>query len=162
MLSAPLFSPAGPGRLKAVLRTAVADQQVRQAELKPRLCATLLCELQDSLTDADLGSVDREALASAGIKDYYRQLDLVSRGRRPLATNLFLGIGPGEAAPGDLMHILAEAAVPYILRKDYEGRMRLVGAFVYRVIDGEAIEGNPALVPINNFQVEGLVFRSQC
>jgi hypothetical protein len=131
-----------PDHLRAVWRTAVADQEIRQGDQKPRLSEHELEKVHNSLRSLDLSAADKQTFVSLGLGDYVYQLQDVAYGRRPFCTSKgHIGIGPSEMAAGDLLYILIGAHVPYILRPDTHGRLRLIGeAYVHGIMDGEAME----------------------
>jgi Heterokaryon incompatibility protein (HET) len=139
------------GRAQAVWRTAVADQEIRQGIKKPRLSEERIRTVNDALKNKDLALVDEQTFIGVGLGDYCQQLQLIAQGRRPLlASGGFLGIGPRETEPGDLVFILLGADVPYILRQQsQDDKLRLIGeAYVHGIMDGEAMEGDPAIETI--------------
>jgi hypothetical protein len=68
--------------------------------------------------------------------DMYRLMD-----RRPFMTkNGYVGVGPAEMLPGDVVSIFFGAHVPYVIRQESEHPLlfSLVGdAYVYGIMDGE-------------------------
>jgi hypothetical protein len=139
------------GRAHAVWRTAVADQEIRQGVRKPRLSEEKIRIVHESLKNVDMRLIDSQALIDAGLTDYCQQLQVVAQGRRPLlVSGDYLGIGPRETELGDLVFILLGADTPYILRRNSEDEaLRLIGeAYVHGVMDGEAMEVNPAIETI--------------
>ena len=95
--------------------------------------------------------IDTQTLTHAGLSDYCEQLKEVARGRRPLlASGGYLGIGPCETEQGDLVFILLGSDTPYVLRRhSQDDTLRLIGeAYVHGIMDGEAMEGNPAIETI--------------
>jgi hypothetical protein len=138
-------------RAHTVWRTAVADQEIRQGKRKPRLSEEKIRIIHESLKNMDMSLIDAQTILAAGLSDYFEQIRSVARGRRPLlASDGYLGIGPHETEQGDLVFILLGADTPYILRRQGEdGTLRLIGeAYVHGVMDGETMEGNPALETI--------------
>lgn len=133
---------AEPDHLRAVWRTAVADQEIRQGDQKPRLSEHQLEKVHNSLKSLDLSAADKQTFVSLGLGDYIYQLQDVAYGRRPFCTSKgHIGIGSCEMAAGDLLYILIGTHVPYSLRPDTHGRLRLIGeAYVYGIMDGEAME----------------------
>lgn len=139
------------GQSHAVWRTAVADQEIRQGIRKPRLSEQKIRIVHESLKSVDMSLIDVQTLIGAGLSDYCEQLQVVAQGRRPLlASSCYLGIGPRETEQGDLVFILHGADTPYILRRHSQDKtLRLIGeAYVHGVMDGEAMEGNPAIEAI--------------
>ncbi len=138
-------------RVHAVWRTAVADQEIRQGVRKPRLSEEKIRMVHESLKNVDMRLIDSQTLIGAGLTDYCEQLQVVAQGRRPiLVSGDYLGIGPRETEQGDLVFILLGADTPYILRRNCQDEtLRLIGeAYVHGVMDGEAMEGNPAIETI--------------
>ncbi|KAI0570678.1 Heterokaryon incompatibility protein 6 OR allele-like protein [Pyrenophora tritici-repentis] len=135
----------GPHHLRAVWRTAVADQEIRQGNQKPRLSERGLAKVHNSLRSLDLGTANARTFAQLGLEDYLYQLQDVAYGRRPFCTSKgHIGIGPCQMAPGDLLYLLIGTDVPYILRPDSDGKLRLVGeAYAHGIMDGEAMEDGP-------------------
>jgi hypothetical protein len=134
------------GGAHAVWRTAVADQEIRQGIGKPRLSKEKLHIVHESLKGVDMSVMDAQKLLHAGLSDYCEQLRVVAQGRRPLfASGGYLGIGPRETEQGDLVFILLGADTPYILRRRSQDKtLQLIGeAYIYGVMDGEAMEGSP-------------------
>lgn len=139
------------GREHAVWRAAVADQEIRQGIKKPRFSEERICTVHEALKNKDLTLVNAQTLIGAGLSDYCQQLQVIAQSRRPLlASGGFLGIGPRETEPGDLVFILLGAGVPYILRRhSQDGKLQLIGeAYVHGIMDGEAMEGNPVIETI--------------
>jgi hypothetical protein len=135
------------GRQKIVWRTAVADQEIRQGNTKPKLSEERISSVHEALKDKDLSLTQVQTMIDAGLGDYYEQLQVVAQGRRPLLTSTgYLGIGPNETQPGDVLVILLVAQVPYILRRHSEdSTLRLVGeAYVHGLMNGEAMKESPA------------------
>ena len=64
------------------------------------------------------------------------------RGRRFLVLDTgYIGLGPLEAEIGDLVFIIPEVSVPFVLREE-TGGLKLVGeCYVQNVMDGEVIAG---------------------
>ncbi|KAH6953615.1 heterokaryon incompatibility protein-domain-containing protein [Fusarium avenaceum] len=95
--------------------------------------------LQD--TDWDDGSQTEE------IKHNYRQSMKKMQGKRPFLTRLgYLGWGPAEGQPGDVVVIFCGGRIPFVLRpvdnKDEEEMFSFVGeAYCDGIMDGEATVG---------------------
>ena len=133
-------------RQKTVWRTAVADQEIRQGNKKPRLSYEKLSRVHEALRDKDLSLTTVQTLIEAGLGDYYEQLKVVAPGRRPLSmSDGYYGIGPHETQPGDVLVIFLGAQVPHVLRHYSKGNsFRLVGeAYVHGIMDGEAMKEFP-------------------
>ncbi|OAL52644.1 hypothetical protein IQ07DRAFT_379424 [Pyrenochaeta sp. DS3sAY3a] len=135
--------PLEPDRLRDVWRAAVADQEIRKGNQKPRLAEHVLEKVHNSLKSLDLGAANVDTLLSFDLGDYLYQLQDIAYGRRPFQTSKgHFGIGPCTMAPGDLLYVLIGADVPYVLRLDIHGRLRLVGeAYAHGIMDGETLEG---------------------
>ncbi|KAL5320039.1 hypothetical protein ACEPPN_013098 [Leptodophora sp. 'Broadleaf-Isolate-01'] len=75
----------------------------------------------------------------------------VTVGKRPFMTKQgWIGMGPERMLQGDVVAIIAGAAVPFILRVDDQGHHRLIGeAYVQGVMDGEAVEMGLPVVDID-------------
>ncbi|TVY15876.1 Heterokaryon incompatibility protein 6, OR allele [Lachnellula arida] len=141
------------GRQKIAWRTAVADQEIRQGNTKPKLSEEKISSVHETLKDKDLSLTQVQTMTDAGLGDYYEQLQVVAQGRRPLlASSGHLGIGPNETQPGDVHVIFLIAQVPYILRRHSEDNtLRLVGeAYVHGLMNGEAMKGSLAteIIPL--------------
>lgn len=141
-LSYPNTGPVEPDHLRAVWRTAVADQEIRQGNEKPRLSEQGLEKVHSSLRSLDLSAANTQIFVSLGLGDYVYQLQDIAYGRRPFCTSKgHFGIGPCRMAPGDLLYVLIGAHVPYIFRPGTHGRLRLIGeAYAHGIMDGEAME----------------------
>ncbi|KAF0645946.1 hypothetical protein FPSE5266_08102 [Fusarium pseudograminearum] len=139
------------GHLKAVWRTAVADQEIRQGDQKPRLSENELDRVHNILKGLDLSAADEHTFVEMGLGNYVYQLQDIAYGRRPFRTAKgHIGIGPSEMATGDLLYILIGADVPYILRPDIIGKVRLIGeSYVHGIMDGEAMEEDPPIDAID-------------
>ncbi|KAJ3542508.1 hypothetical protein NM208_g4060 [Fusarium decemcellulare] len=140
---------ADSDHLRAVWRTAVADQQIRRLEEKPRLSSLVLEQVNSSLKGLDLATVDTQMFTTLGLSDYLFQLQHVARNRRPFVTSIgHLGIGPREMEPGDHLYIFIGAHVPYVLRPNANGSLQIIGeAYMHGVMDGAAMDhGNPVEV----------------
>jgi Heterokaryon incompatibility protein (HET) len=136
------------GREEAVWRTAVADQEIRHGIKKPRLSEEKIQTVHEALKNKDLTLVNTQTLIDARLNGYCQQLHVIAQSRRPLlVSDNFLGIGPCEAEPGDLVFILLGAGVPYILRQhSQDEKLQIVGeAYVHGIMDGEAMEGNQVI-----------------
>lgn len=131
-----------PDHLKAVWGTAVADQEIRQGDQKPRLSQHELEKVHNSLKSLNVTAADQKKLVSLGLGDYVYQLQDVAFDRRPFCTSRGrIGIGPCEMAAGDLLYVLIGAPVPYSFRPDTHDRLRLIGeAYVHGIMDGEAMK----------------------
>ncbi|KAM0227441.1 hypothetical protein ACHAP5_012177 [Fusarium lateritium] len=142
---------AEPDRLRAVWRTAVADQEIRQGNQKPRLSEHELENVHSSMRSLDLSAVDEQTFVSLGLRDYIYQLQDVAHGRRPFCTSTgHIGVGPSEMVAGDLVYVLIGADVPYILRSDTHGTLQLIGeAYVHGIMDGEAMEDDQSIEVID-------------
>ncbi|KAH6694338.1 heterokaryon incompatibility protein-domain-containing protein [Leptodontidium sp. MPI-SDFR-AT-0119] len=139
------------GGAHAVWRTAVADQEIRQGIGKPRLSEEKVRIVHELLKGVDMSLMDAQKFLRAGLSDYCEQLRVVAQGRRPLlASGNYLGIGPRETEQGDLVFILLGADTPYILRRrSQDETLHLIGeAYMYGVMDGEAMEGSPVIEEI--------------
>ncbi|KAH7078494.1 heterokaryon incompatibility protein-domain-containing protein [Paraphoma chrysanthemicola] len=133
--------------MKAILRTAVADQEIRQATQKPRMSERVLKNVHSLLQSLDLSTADAQSFLSLGIKDYLYQLQDVAYERRPFSMSTgHIGIGPSQMMTGDSLYVLSGADVPFILRSSADGRLELIGeAYVHGIMDGEALkEGSSA------------------
>lgn len=128
--------------LRIVFTTAVADQERRKGNEKPRLSNVSLLKVQNALKDIPLKFIERQSFTSLGLEDYCYQMQDIANGRRPFyASGAYVGIGPSETHPGDLLYILHGAPVPFILRRTMDGTLRFVGeAYVYGIMDGMAIQ----------------------
>ena len=137
--------------LTAVWRTAVADQDVRQGTRKPRLSEEKICLLRQTLKNEDLSLINSQTLIRLGLGDYCHQLCTIARGRRPISVSgTYLGIGPCDTEPGDLIFIPLGSDVPYVLRRNNEDdKLRLVGeAYLHGIMDGEGFQQSQAVETI--------------
>lgn len=136
-------TPSSHESLKSVWRTAVADQECRKGDQKPRLSEPELEKIHRLLGELNLDGADEQTFVALGLGDYVYQLQDVANGRRPFCTvNGHVGIGPSEMLLGDLVYIIVGADVPYILRSNTNGKLQLVGeCYVHGVMDGEAMDG---------------------
>jgi hypothetical protein len=127
--------------LRAVWRTAVADQEIRCGNEKPRLSEAILARVHELLTEVDLDGIDEKTFAAVNLGDYAYQLQDIAHGRRPFRTaSGHIGVGPFELEVGDLIYIVPGATVPYIFRGASHVKATLIGeAFVYNMMDGEAV-----------------------
>ncbi|OBS25955.1 hypothetical protein FPOA_06487 [Fusarium poae] len=139
------------GNLKAVWRTAVADQEIRQGDQKPRLSELELDRVDDLLGDRDLTAADENTFLSLGLGDYVYQLQDVAHGRRPFLTSKgHIGIGPSEMAVGDFLYILMGSQVPHIVRSEAHGMVKLIGeCYAHGIMDGEAMEDDLPIDMVN-------------
>ncbi|CAM1503541.1 Fc.00g011320.m01.CDS01 [Cosmosporella sp. VM-42] len=72
---------------------------------------------------------------------YQASMEYVDGARPILSGNGYVGLGPKETQPGDIICLLFGASVPFVLRPSDNGAYFLVGeAYVYGVMDGEAME----------------------
>ncbi|KAK5126780.1 hypothetical protein LTR85_009714 [Meristemomyces frigidus] len=128
-------------RERAVWRTAVADQNIRRHNSKPRLPINTLGKLDSVLSATDLTLINGQMLANNGLGDYSECLHSIGKGRRPFLTSAgHLAIGPEEARNGDAIAIIIGAEVPYVLRRrlDGEGFIFIGEAYVHDCMDGRA------------------------
>lgn len=138
-------------RSMAVWRTAVADQDIRQGTRKSRLSEEKICFLHETLKSEEPSLIDAQTLIRLGLGDYCHQLRTVARGRRPIfVSGTYLGIGPYDTEPGDLIFILLGSDVPYVLRRNSEDeKLRLVGeAYVHGIMDGEGFKQSQVIETI--------------
>ncbi|KIN02564.1 hypothetical protein OIDMADRAFT_160053 [Oidiodendron maius Zn] len=129
--------------LTAVWQTAVADQDIRQGTRKPRLSEEKICLLRQTLKSEDLSLINSQTLIRLGLGDYCHQLCTIARGRRPISVSgTYLGIGPCDTEPGDLVFIPLGSDVPYVLRRNNEDdKLRLIGeAYLHGIMDGEGLQ----------------------
>lgn len=151
-------------RVQAVWRAAVADQEIRQGARKPRLADEKVQIACKAFKDMDLKHVDEKTLRDVGLSYYCEGLQSVAKGRRPLlAAGGYLGIGPSETQPGDVVFVLLGADVPFIMRRgSYESdRMQIVGeAYLHGVMDGEVMEKNPMIEHIELDSAPGLTVKA--
>lgn len=126
--------------MNAIWRTAVADQEIRQANQKPRMSERVLEHVHSQLASLDLSTADAQSFLSLGIGDYLYQLQDTAFGRRPFSMSTgHVGIGPSHMSTGDLLYVLVGADVPYVIRSSTDGRLELIGeAYVHGAMDGEA------------------------
>lgn len=139
-------------RFERVLRTAVADQQLRSRNrdgFKLRMDKGFLSEVRERLQEQDLRAMDPDMFADLGIWDYHQQIWCLAWGRRPIIVSNRIGLGPIEAQVGDSVCIFRGAGVPYVVRRQATGKCKLVGeAYVDGVMDGEAVAAAPAFETI--------------
>lgn len=137
--------PSEPHHLRNVWRTAVADQEIRQGNQKPRLSEHGLAKVHNLLRSLDLSAANARTFAHLGLEGYLYQLQDIAYGRRPFYTSKgHLGIGPCQMMPGDLVYVLVGTDVPYILRPNNHGKLRLIGeAYTHGIMDGETMGDGP-------------------
>jgi hypothetical protein len=135
------FATANSVDLRAAWRTAVADQEIRCGNEKPRLSGTVLERVHELLKDIDLDGIDETTFAAVNLGDYAYQLQDIAHGRRPFRTSSgHIGVGPYELEVGDLIYIIPGATVPCIFRGPSRIKATLIGdAYVYGIMDGEAV-----------------------
>jgi len=143
---------AAKHRAHAIWRAAVADQEIRQGVVKPRLADEKVVTAYEAFRKTDLKEVDEKALEDVGLSYYCEWLQSVSKGRRPLlGEGGYLGIGPSETEPGDFVFVLLGSDLPFIMRKesDTSEKMQLIGeAYLYGIMDGEVMEKDPEIETI--------------
>jgi hypothetical protein len=135
-------------RSRAIWRTAVADQDVRNHRDKPRLSAQTVDRLGVAFEGVPLGSIEPQMLVQNGLGHYAEEIHAVGRGRRPFLTSSgHLAIGPEELVVGDHIVIVLEAPVPYVLRpRDHGSGFLFIGeAYVHDCMDGE-VAGDDAVI----------------
>lgn len=149
--SRPGSTALDPDHLRAVWRTAVADQEIRQGNQKPRMSEHGLEKVHSALKNIDVGVTDASTLVSLGLEHYLYQLQDVAYRRRPFRTSKgHFGIGPCNMSPGDILYILIGVDVPYIFRPAIHNRMQLVGeAYVHGIMDGELFDSEPPIDLVN-------------
>ncbi|KAK4545542.1 hypothetical protein LTR36_002892 [Oleoguttula mirabilis] len=137
-------------RAHAVWRTAVADQDIRRHNLKPRLPASTVAKLDKLLSATELTLVDGQMLANNGLGDYAESLHSIGQGRQPFLTSLgHLAVGPEEARKGDVVAVVLGAAVPYVLRRIEGERCIFIGeAYVHDCMDGQLAGPNAVVLKI--------------
>ena len=129
----------GSQQLESIVRTAVADQEIRHGNSKPRLSPALLQTVVDSLTTKKLDEITAADLTFPGAGDYVYQMTNVAIGRRPFLTpDGRLGLGPADTQPGDCVYILLGSTTPHVLRAVSPDAFSFVGeAYVHTIMDGE-------------------------
>lgn len=141
-------------RSHAVLRTAVADQDIRRHNDKPRLTEDTLAKLDSTLTGMHLGLVDAQLLIDNELGHYAEELNSIGRGRRPfLSSDGSLAIGPEEAESGDTVGVILGAEVPYVLRRRTKGDgFIFIGeAYIDGCMDGRMAGPDAAVTEIKLF-----------
>ncbi|KAK3714255.1 hypothetical protein LTR37_007841 [Vermiconidia calcicola] len=95
--------------------------------------------------NAELGSLVEDE-QRFGVVEYLKDMDS-SRNRMPfVSASGRIGLGPTEIEPGDKIFIILGHKVPIILRDAGNGELRIVGdAYVYGLMDGEAMEQDPKI-----------------
>lgn len=132
-------------RFKTALRTAVADQQLRELskdDLKLRMETDLLRDVYMALQARSLPDIDDEEFWDLNIAQFYVQMWCLAWERRPFTMLNYIGLGPTEAIAGDFVCIVYGSDVPYIVRRRRNGTFRLIGeAYVDGIMDGEVMAG---------------------
>jgi hypothetical protein len=143
LLSRKISAGESEEQMRAVWRTAVADQMIRDGDEKSRLPEEALADIHSLLmVESDLKGLSSELLADMELGSFSSQLSAVARGRRPFLLNdgaeqRYLAIGPDETQVGDAIYIILGLDVPAVVRKE-RGKHRIVGeAYVDRAMDGE-------------------------
>ncbi|KAI0976770.1 heterokaryon incompatibility protein-domain-containing protein [Xylaria arbuscula] len=128
-------------QLSDICRAAVADQEFRSADKKPRLSPQSLEKILAGLDGRKLREATNQMLDQLGLSNYCYEMQLIGHNRRPISIssgNLF-GLGPKQTRIGDSLYIIIGANVPFILRRTDCGNFRMVGeAYVHSIMDGEA------------------------
>lgn len=127
-------------RAHAVWRTAVADQDIRRHNSKPRLPSHTFAILDNLVAATEIMLINGQLLASSGLGDYAESLHSIGEGRRPfLTSNGQLAIGPEEACKGDVIAIVLGAEVPFVLRRrgEQKGFIFIGEAYVHDCMDGQ-------------------------
>ncbi len=128
----------------AMWRTAVADQVLRQYNIKPRLSDEAVRQLQNAFKDAQLASVQAQAFVDCNLGGYAEVARTIGRGRRPFLMSCgHLGVGPSEVQSGDEVVVVRGADVPFVVRRKPSGggHVLLGEAYVHGYMDGEALVG---------------------
>jgi hypothetical protein len=137
---------ANPGsHLRSLLRSAVADQEIRHGHDKPRLRECVLQSLESSLNGLELGTVTDELLHTLGFTDYSYQLQDIARERRPFSVDgsRHYGIGPAKMSPGDVVFVISGVSTPFVLHHISRDTFQLLGeCYVEGIMDGEAVRDN--------------------
>lgn len=130
-----------PDCLKAIWRTAIADQEARNGNQKPRLSDTLLEKVHDEFKGIVFENERQWKGDNADTKAYLFEMQRLAAGRRPFNTREgHLGIGPQDMMPSDFVHVLMGLNTPFVLRNRQDGVFQLIGeAYVHGVMDGEAV-----------------------
>ena len=119
-----------------IWRVLIADQGYSSGNSIPTRAAVPLQEgFHEFMAHADLLKATAYRIA----------FQITSPGRKAFFTQGGrTGLGPDVAEVGDGVYIVQGANVPMILREAGNGQYRIVGqAYVYGVMDGEAMEGDP-------------------
>lgn len=127
-------------RRNRVWRTAVADQDIRRYNTKPRLPPETVDKLNVAFSDTQLTSIDVQALVTYDLGSYAEQMQSSGKGRCPsILSNGCLALVPEEVRKGDEVVIVFGAEVPFVIRpRAGNGSYVFVGeAFVYGCMDGE-------------------------
>ncbi|KAM0346309.1 hypothetical protein ACHAPU_005740 [Fusarium lateritium] len=89
--------------------------------------------------------VDREEGLQGGQANHsYRESMRKMQGKRPFLTRMgYLGMGPVEGQPDDLVVVFCGGRIPFVLRPtDEDGKFQLVGeAYCDGIMDGEIAAG---------------------
>lgn len=138
-----------------------------EEQFEDAICRTLVtdCERQNISSLCKAGESSRQAyriLKTGSIDDvrmrcdvvllqkvesYYVHLTEAVGGRRLfLLQNGYIGLGPPESQPGDLVVIIQGVSVPLVLRKRESGNFILVGeAYVQGIMYGEWLNDQPVV-----------------
>ncbi|KAI0023450.1 hypothetical protein F4780DRAFT_81371 [Xylariomycetidae sp. FL0641] len=134
-------------QLEAVFRTAVADQDRRDAEKKPRLSKNSIDKILLKLGGMKLQDATKESLEKLELVEYHGEMKLLGSGRRPFSIRdgKQIGLAPRQTQPGDVVYIIAGAVVPFIFRRGGDEQLRMIGeAYVHSIMDGEVMKENPS------------------
>ncbi|KAF2161879.1 hypothetical protein M409DRAFT_58660 [Zasmidium cellare ATCC 36951] len=129
----------------AIWSTALAGQQLRKEDTKPRISAETIVELDRAVGGKCLSNVTSSTLVNAGMASFAEAMQVVGHGRRTFSTSTGkLGCGPQEIQVGDVIVIVTGAQVPCVVRKrtDIDRYLMLGEAYVHGYMDGEAVDSD--------------------
>ena len=130
-----------PSKASAVWRTAVADQDIRRHNEKPRLPKDTVEILERVFTLEKVRDVTAERLVEAKLGHYAEEMHSIGHGRRSfLTTTGMLSLGPVETREGDNVAVIPGSNVAYILRRVNDDSFLYIGeAYVDGAMDGELV-----------------------
>ncbi len=129
-------------RTHAVWRTAVADSDIRQHHLKPRLPQETIRRLDTIFSSKGCIEIDSALLQANKLGNYFLKAQEVGKGRRPFLTSTgCLAIGPEGLRHRDDVVVICGASVPCVVRRRMAGGgFDLIGeAYVDGCMDGQII-----------------------
>ena len=128
-----------------VWHTAVADQEIRKGDQKPRISDPELRKIHcvEKSGTGDCGNSGCHQPRSA--RPSYQSHDIAYERQSNLTSKGHIGIRPSNMTSEHLLYILFRATVPYIFHRDTSGPLRLVGeAYAQGIVNAKMMVNDPS------------------